>query len=173
MPRSGSGKVETHVLTHTHAGSAIHARLDYSVALSSDKVQTFMGRTRMPVLSLHGIEGAFAGPGAETAIPAKPRPLTNTRQRGAFVTRYLESEFAKLGSENTTQIELLHSSKPWVADWKHWNYAAAMKATESIYARSPDPTREGGSIPVTLTFAEQLGVNVLLLPVGRGDDGAQ
>jgi Cys-Gly metallodipeptidase DUG1 len=26
---------------------------------------------------------------------------------------------------------------------------------------------------VTLTFAEALGVNVLLLPMGRGDDGAQ
>ena len=33
--------------------------------------------------------------------------------------------------------------------------------------------REGGSIPVTLTFADSLGVNVLLLPMGRGDDGAQ
>ena len=31
----------------------------------------------------------------------------------------------------------------------------------------------GGSIPVTLTFADNLGVNVLLLPMGRGDDGAQ
>jgi Cys-Gly metallodipeptidase DUG1 len=37
----------------------------------------------------------------------------------------------------------------------------------------PDLTREGGSIPVTLTFADTLGVNVLLLPMGRGDDGAQ
>jgi len=33
--------------------------------------------------------------------------------------------------------------------------------------------REGGSIPVTLTFAEALRVNVLLLPMGRGDDGPQ
>lgn len=42
-----------------------------------------------------------------------------------------------------------------------------------MYKVKPDLTREGGSIPVTLTFAEQLGVNVLLLPMGRGDDGAQ
>jgi hypothetical protein len=42
-----------------------------------------------------------------------------------------------------------------------------------VYNRAPDYTREGGSIPVTLTFAEALGVNVLLLPMGRGDDGAQ
>lgn len=30
-----------------------------------------MGRMRLPSLSLHGIEGAFAGPGAKTVIPAK------------------------------------------------------------------------------------------------------
>lgn len=36
----------------------------------------------------------------------------------------------------------------------------------------PDYTREGGSIPVTLDFANILNLNVLLLPVGRGDDGA-
>lgn len=42
-----------------------------------------------------------------------------------------------------------------------------------MYKQAPDYTREGGSIPVTLTFAEALGVNVLLLPMGRGDDGAQ
>jgi Cys-Gly metallodipeptidase DUG1 len=42
-----------------------------------------------------------------------------------------------------------------------------------VYKKTPDYTREGGSIPVTLTFAESLGVNVLLLPMGRADDGAQ
>ena len=45
--------------------------------------------------------------------------------------------------------------------------------SQAVYKRDPDLTREGGSIPVTLTFAESLGVNVLLLPMGRGDDGAQ
>lgn len=44
---------------------------------------------------------------------------------------------------------------------------------QEIYRQDPDLTREGGSIPVTLTFAEALGVNVLLLPMGRSDDGAQ
>lgn len=44
---------------------------------------------------------------------------------------------------------------------------------QAIWGQTPNYTREGGSIPVTLTFAENLGVNVLLLPMGRGDDGAQ
>jgi len=48
-----------------------------------------------------------------------------------------------------------------------------MDCRQAVYQQKPDLTREGGSIPVTLTFAESLGVNVLLLPMGRGDDGAQ
>ena len=71
------------------------------------------------------------------------------------------------------KVEFLHGGKPWVADINHWNYEAAKKATEAVYLQSPNFTREGGSIPVTLTFADNLGVNVLLLPMGRGDDGAQ
>ena len=31
---------------------------------------------------------------------------------------------------------------------------------------------KGGSIPVTLTFQELTGKNVLLLPIGSSDDGA-
>ncbi|KAJ6545630.1 hypothetical protein B0H19DRAFT_1168109 [Mycena capillaripes] len=170
---------------------AIYDKLDYSVqdvesaaggkiALSADKTQVLMGRMRHPSLSLHGIEGAFAGPGAKTVIPAKVGGKFSIRlvppQTPAavepLVVKYLESEFAKLGSKNRMEVELLHSGKPWMADWKHWNYTAAIKATEAIYKKTPDLTREGGSIPVTLTFAETLGVNVLLLPMGRGDDGA-
>lgn len=90
-----------------------------------------------------------------------------------LVISYLEAEFAKLNSKNKLRITLEPGGKPWVADIKHWNYEAAIRATYAVYKKIPDMTREGGSIPVTLTFAETLGVNVLLLPMGRGDDGAQ
>lgn len=39
--------------------------------LHSSKKTLLMHRWRYPTLSLHGIEGAFAGPGAKTVIPAK------------------------------------------------------------------------------------------------------
>jgi len=84
----------------------------------------------------------------------------------------VESEFVKLNSKNTLTVENLHGGKPWVADVNHWNFKAAKAATRAVYKQEPDLTREGGSIPVTLTFAESLGVNVLLLPMGRGDDGS-
>jgi len=41
-----------------------------------------------------------------------------------------------------------------------------------VFGVEPDLTREGGSIPVTLTFQEATGKNVILLPMGASDDGA-
>ncbi|KAG8928582.1 hypothetical protein FRC01_005707 [Tulasnella sp. 417] len=150
------------------------------VALSEDKSAVLMGRMRYPSLSLHGIEGAFSAPGAKTVIPAKVSgkfsirlvPNMTPDNVDPLVINYLKAEFAKLNSKNKLEVENLHGGKPWVADPNHWNYVAAKKATEAVYKKTPDLTREGGSIPVTLTFAEALGVNVLLLPMGRGDDGA-
>ncbi|OCB89196.1 CNDP dipeptidase [Sanghuangporus baumii] len=150
------------------------------IAISEDKAEVLMARMRYPSLSLHGIEGAFSAPGAKTVIPAKVSgkfsirvvPNQTPEQLDPLVSRYLEFEFAKLLSKNKLSVESLHGGKPWVADPNHWNYVAASRATQAIYNLEPDLTREGGSIPVTLTFAEQLGVNVLLLPMGRGDDGA-
>ncbi|KAG8965002.1 hypothetical protein FRC00_013778 [Tulasnella sp. 408] len=150
------------------------------VALSEDKSAVLMGRMRYPSLSLHGIEGAFSAPGAKTVIPAKVSGKFSVRlvpnmtpdNVDPLVITYLKAEFAKLNSKNKLEVENLHGGKPWVADPNHWNYVAAKKATEAVYKKTPDLTREGGSIPVTLTFAEALGVNVLLLPMGRGDDGA-
>ena len=42
----------------------------------------------------------------------------------------------------------------------------------SVFGVEPDLTREGGSIPVTLTLQETTGKNVMLLPIGACDDGA-
>jgi Cys-Gly metallodipeptidase DUG1 len=39
-----------------------------NIVISDDKVRVLMGRMREPSLSIHGIEGAFSGPGAKTVI---------------------------------------------------------------------------------------------------------
>jgi len=41
-----------------------------------------------------------------------------------------------------------------------------------VYGVKPDLTREGGSIPVTLTLQEATGKNVILLPMGALSYGA-
>ncbi|GAA6001314.1 hypothetical protein JCM10207_006604 [Rhodosporidiobolus poonsookiae] len=156
------------------------AAIGSKTTISEDKVDALMGRMRYPSLSIHGIEGAFSAPGAKTVIPAAVKGKFSIRlvpdlqpdEVNAIVTKFLEDEFAKLGSKNTLKVEALHGGKPWVASIDHWNYRAADAATQTVYGKKPDYTREGGSIPITLTFAEALEKNVMLLPMGRGDDGA-
>jgi len=89
-----------------------------------------------------------------------------------LVTKYVTDQFAKLGSKNKLRCWCGDPGKPWVADINHWNYRAGHRAIERVWGCAPQYTREGGSIPITLTFEECLGRNVILLPMGRCDDGA-
>ena len=85
---------------------------------------------RYPSLSLHGIEGAFSAPGAKTVIPAKVHgkfsirsvPNMEPERITELVTKYLNDEFAKLGSKNKMTVECIHGAKPWVSSPDHWNY---------------------------------------------------
>ncbi|KAI0357847.1 Zn-dependent exopeptidase [Trametes cingulata] len=151
-----------------------------SIALSDDPANVLMGRMRMPSLSIHGVQGAFSGEGSKTVIPARvtakfsirivtPQTVVKVEE---LVKAYLKREFAKIGTKNTLTVEKTDGGEAWTANYEHWNYQAAIRATYEVYGVIPDLTREGGSIPVTLTFANSLGINVLLLPMGRGDDGA-
>ncbi|CAL1717401.1 unnamed protein product [Somion occarium] len=150
------------------------------ISLSDDKATVLMGRTREPSLSLHGIEGAYSGAGGKTVIPATVSGKFSLRlvppQTPDDITKkvvsFIEDEFAKLKTKLKMKVEFVGGGKPWVADTNHWSYEAAKRATETVWGKTPNYTREGGSIPVTLTFADNLGVNVLLLPMGRADDGA-
>lgn len=118
--------------------------------------------------------------GAKTVIPAKVQgkfsirtvPDMTPEKVSELTLSHLKSTFAGLGTKNTLKVEELHAGKPWYSSPDHPNFRAAAKATETVYGVSPDLTREGGSIPVTITFEESLGKNVCLLPMGCGDDGA-
>ncbi|RSH87405.1 hypothetical protein EHS25_003315 [Saitozyma podzolica] len=158
----------------------IHGAVGGDQTISEDTVTTLMGRMRNPSLSLHGIEGAFSAPGSKTVIPASVKgkfsirlvPNLGIKSTTELVVKYINDEFKKIGSKNRMECVLTHGGEPWIADPNHYSYRAAHKATEAVYGQAPDYTREGGSIPVTLDFANILNLNVLLLPVGRGDDGA-
>jgi nonspecific dipeptidase len=72
--------------------------------LHDDKKSLLMARWRYPTLSLHGIEGAFAGKGAKTVIPAQVIgkfslrlvPDQDPKQIEKLVTAHLEKEFEKV-----------------------------------------------------------------------------
>lgn len=72
--------------------------------LQNDKMSLLMARWRYPTLSLHGIEGAFAGKGAKTVIPAKCIgkfsmrlvPDQDPKEIEKLVVVHVEKEFAKV-----------------------------------------------------------------------------
>lgn len=160
--------------------AGLEENVQAKIAISGQKEKVLMGRMRYPSLSLHGIEGAFSEAGTKTVIPAKVVGKFSLRlvpdmtpdKVVEAVTKYIDELWAKLGSKNKLTLEAEPGGKPWLADPNHWNYAAASKATEQVYGVTPDLTREGGSIPVALSFADTLEKNLVLLPMGRADDGA-
>lgn len=158
----------------------LYESLGSKTSIHEDKERTLMGRWRYPSLSLHGIEGAFSAPGAKTVIPAKVvgkfsiRTVPNMEPQAVtkLVEDYVNKVFKSLNSKNTCHVSLQHDGRWWIASPKHWNFTAAGKAVEHVWGVKPDLTREGGSIPITLTFEQATGKNVLLLPMGSSTDAA-
>ncbi|KAJ5816870.1 hypothetical protein N7447_009103 [Penicillium robsamsonii] len=158
----------------------LHESLGSETGIHPTKERTLMARWRYPSLSIHGIEGAYSAPGAKTVIPAKvigkfsirTVPNMESADVNKLVFDHIKAEFAKLNSKNTMDVWLQHDGKWWVASPKHWNFSAAGKAVQQVFGVEPDMTREGGSIPVTLTFEQATGKNVLLLPMGSSTDAA-
>lgn len=147
---------------------------------NENKEKILMHRWRYPSLSIHGIEGAFSEPGQKTVIPRKVIgkfsirivPNQTPEQIEKCVVDYVNQKWKEYGSPNEMKIYLAHGGLPWMEDPSHPHYTAGIKATKHVYGVEPDLTREGGSIPVTLVLQKATGKNVILLPVGCGNDGA-
>ncbi|XP_046377519.2 cytosolic non-specific dipeptidase-like isoform X1 [Haliotis rufescens] len=148
--------------------------------IHAKKDQVLMARWRFPSLSVHGVEGAFSATGAKTVIPKKVIgkfsvrivPNLEPEQVEKLVVAHLEKAHKESGSPNTMKVSMGHGGRYWLSDFSHPHYMAGRKAMTKVFGVEPDMTREGGSIPVTLTFQEATGKNVMLLPIGACDDGA-
>uniref|UniRef100_A0A7E4W7K8 M20_dimer domain-containing protein n=1 Tax=Panagrellus redivivus TaxID=6233 RepID=A0A7E4W7K8_PANRE len=170
---------------------ALYEKIDFDVKsyaddikahslVTNDKIKVLMNRWRYPALSVHGIEGAFSGPGAKTVIPSKVIgkfsirivPNMTPEDVNKCVTNYINKLWATRKSPNKLKVTSLQGSKPWLADYNHPHYQAGARAIKTVFGVEPDYTREGGSIPVTLTFQELTQKNVMLLPIGASDDMA-
>ncbi|XP_060534962.1 cytosolic non-specific dipeptidase-like [Cylas formicarius] len=158
--------------------SEIYRKIDFDVNDYRSDIKCH--RWRYPSLSLHGVEGAFSEPGQKTVIPRKVIGKFSIRivpdqtpdRVEKYVVRHLAELWRRRGSPNKMRAFMADGGHPWTENPSHPHYGAAINATKHVYGVEPDLTREGGSIPVTLTLQQATGRNVLLLPVGAGDDGA-
>ena len=173
----------------TDAEKKLYSRLDFSILdfqteigapelTHSNKEEILMSTWRYPSLSIHGIEGAFAGAGAKTVIPGtvlgkfsiRLVPNMDVESVIKLVKNHLEKKFSELKSPNSMKITFLHGAKACLIDFEHPHFKAASEACKKVFKCYPDLTRGGGVLPVSLYFQEATNKNVLLLPIGAPDD---
>lgn len=106
------------------------------------------------------LQGAFHGSGAKTVIPRRVVgkfsirlvPNQHPDEISKLVIDYVERLHKERGSPNICKCEHFHGGRPFMSNPGDPNFVAAKKAMQRIWGVEPDFTREGGSIPVTLTL---------------------
>jgi succinyl-diaminopimelate desuccinylase len=132
-------------------------------------------RWARPTFDINGLTSGYQGEGAKTILPARASakfsfrlvPNQDPHKIAASLRKFLHERLPP-----GIQMELIdHHGAPGVLvplDSPYMHAAAA--AIESGFGRAPVFVREGGSIPIVTTFAQELGADVLLLGWGQNDD---
>ncbi|XP_006897297.1 PREDICTED: beta-Ala-His dipeptidase [Elephantulus edwardii] len=147
--------------------------------LFDTKEEVLMHLWRYPSLSIHGIEGAFDGPGTKTVIPGRVTgkfsirlvPHMNLSVVEKQVTQHLEDVFSKRNSPNQMAVSMVLGMRPWIANINDTQYMAARRAVKTVFGTEPDMIRDGSTIPVARIFQDVIQKSVMMLPLGAVDDG--
>jgi len=157
--------------------------IDYAANLGVDELHGEEGYTTLeriwsrPTLDVNGIWGGFTGEGAKTVLPSKAHAKISMRlvpKQEPDKIEKLFTNFINKIAPKTVKVEVkgLHHGKcaitPIDSEW----IGAASKAMEKGFGKKPVFIREGGSIPIVVTFEEILGVSTVLLGFGLPDENA-
>ena len=135
---------------------------------------------RNPSLSIHGIEGAFYGPGGKTVIPAKVIgkvsmrlvPDQKPKEIAKLFEKYVTKEFTKLHSPNKIVFRSPNTGDWWYGDVSNYLFKSWTKACKAYWKMEPAYTRSGGSIPI-IPFMEKLfNAPAIGMTTGQSTDGA-
>ena len=129
---------------------------------------TLERRGGRPTLDVNGLWGGFQGEGAKTIIPAAAHAKVSCRlvpdQDPKAIFDGLRERVAGLTPDGvTTTVTLINTGHPSLTPLDHPATIAAARCLEEVFGQVPLFVREGGSIPVTASFASILGLPVTLL----------
>lgn len=157
--------------------AAYQAHLGLPALVGEVGFSTLERRATRPTLDVNGIWGGFTGEGSKTIIPAHAHAKVSCRLVAAqdpdrifeAFRAYVE-EIAPPGV--TTSVHFLGGGHPGTTPMDHPATRAAARALEATFSRAPVYIREGGSIPVSASFASILGLPVVLLGITPPDENA-
>jgi acetylornithine deacetylase/succinyl-diaminopimelate desuccinylase-like protein len=128
---------------------------------------TLERRGGRPTLDVNGLWGGFQGEGAKTIIPAHAHAKVSCRlvpdQDPRTIFEALRQRVADLTPEGVrSEVTLINTGHPSLAPLDHPATVAAARCLEEVFGQAPLFVREGGSVPVTASFASILGLPVTL-----------
>ncbi len=124
-----------------------------------------------PTLDCNGIFGGFTGEGAKTVLPSKATakismrlvPNQDPKKIGKLFTSYIKKIAPK-----TVRVEIkdLHGAYPIATSLDDKATIAAADAIAKVFGKKTVFMREGGSIPIVVTFAKKLKAAPVLMGLG-------
>jgi len=124
-----------------------------------------------PTLDCNGIFGGFTGEGAKTVLPSKATAKISMRlvpnQDPKKIAKLFTSYIKKIAPK-TVQVEIkdLHGAYPIATSLDDKATQSAANALAKVFGKKTVFMREGGSIPIVVTFAKKLKAAPVLMGMG-------
>jgi acetylornithine deacetylase/succinyl-diaminopimelate desuccinylase-like protein len=146
---------------------AYMAEMGVDALFGESGYSTLERRGGRPTLDVNGLWGGFQGEGAKTIIPAHAHAKVSCRlvpdQDPRTIFEALRQRVADLTPEGVrSEVTLINTGHPSLAPLDHPATVAAARCLEEVFGQAPLFVREGGSVPVTASFASILGLPVTL-----------
>lgn len=128
-----------------------------------------------PTLDVNGIWGGYTGEGAKTVLPSKAYAKISMRlvpqQDHKEIARLFEKHFESIAPASAkVKVVPHHGGQAAVVPTDSIGYHAAEAAIQEAFGKKAIPTREGGSIPITALFQQELGLDPILMGFGLDTD---
>ena len=128
-----------------------------------------------PSLDCNGIFGGFTGEGAKTVLPSKATAKISMRlvpnQDPKKIAKLFKSYINKIAPK-TVKVEAstLHGAYPIATSLDDKATLSAAAALAKVFGKKTVFMREGGSIPIVVTFAKKLKAAPVLLGMGLNSE---
>lgn len=145
-------------------------------ALHGEAGYTTIERTGIrPTLDVNGIWGGYIGEGAKTVLPSKAYAKISMRlvpnQDHKEIAQLFQKHLEAIAPQSVKiKVTPHHGGQAAVVPTDSSGYRAAEAAILEAFDIKAIPTREGGSIPITSLFQQELGLDPILLGFGLDTD---
>ena len=151
------------------------AQIGVDAATGESGFSTLERKCARPTFDVNGLWSGYQGEGAKTVLPARAGakfsfrlvPNQDPDQITAALTTFLEE---RLPPGIKMELQDFHGAPGVMVPLESPYMEAAAAAIEHGFGRAPLFIREGGSIPIVISFAEHLKADTLLLGWGLSDD---